>query len=469
MKKPPNVYGAKNMHHKTYPSSPQKTVAPSTNSGWTKRDWLKLLPFVVSVGFAIYKLRYKSKQEEKSQQRAHSYKTVETAQSAQAHVDAIDRTHEHRMTEKEKDLEIASEKMEMEYSIWERKEEYREMTAQKKKEAVDYDHPCESIVDIINQPNRITKFEYISDTPLTIGDLACVYSIPAMGKSILVNQILFGARSGEPTGLGCFPVDNTRPLYALLYDAEQTVEDIQVRYGSNSVELPAFEIVQDCNFDDDPDLLLKDVERKVWAKKMDTLVCIDNTSKIFPTIKAKMVTKTVRGLEALQARAKADGFSLTILLVTHSVKDPKKKKEVSNMSGSANWSRFAKTVISLSPTENDNFKVMKIEKNRRGKQGQEFILRLAQDPYPHFVNDDVATTYYIQQKPTKEELRTWPTKIRGVSRQLALELESAYIPQKYGAGKLYQQFQGRPGITNEKQIQRIIKDVQALRAKSEEA
>lgn len=435
----------------------------STSKKWGTKEWLKLAGFAVPIGWGLIKLWYKSKTEKESQQRAHIYKTAENTQTAQAHVDAIDRTHEHKMTEKEKDLEIASEKLEMEYSIWERKEEYREMAAQKKKEAVDYDHPCESINDTINQPNRITKFEYISDTPLTIGDFACAYSIPAMGKSILVNQILFGASSGEATGLGCYPVEFTRPLYALLYDAEQTEEDIQVRYGSNSVELPHIDRVQDCNFDDDPNLLLKDIERKVWAKKVDTIVCIDNTSKIFPTIKAKMVTKTVRCLEALQARAKADGFSLTILLVTHSVKDPKKNKEVSNMSGSANWSRFAKTIISLSPTDNDDFKVMKIEKNRRGKQGQEFILRRVKEPYLHFVNDEAATTSYIQQKPTKEELRLWPAKIRGVSRQLALEIESAYIPRKYGAGKLYQQFQGRPGITNEKQIQRIIKDVQALR------
>ncbi len=444
-----------------------KSSIPKTgnNPSHNGKKWLAALTISAPLIGICLKHWLGNRNKKKEQQREHKNKTAQITQTGKTRIDAIDRTHEHKMEEKEKDLEIASEKMEKEYEIWERKEEYRDLAAQKKKEAVDYDHPCESINDTINQPNRITKFEYISDTPLTNGDLACAYSIPAMGKSILVNQILFGASSGEATGLGCYPVDFTRPLYALLYDAEQTEEDIQVRYGSSPVELPHIDRVQDCNFDDDPDLLLKDIERKVWAKKMDTLVCIDNTTKIFPTMKAKMVTKTVRGLESLQARAKADGFSLTILLVTHSVKDPKKKKDVSNMSGSANWSRFAKTVISLSPTENDNFKVMKIEKNRRGKQGQEFILRLDQEPYPHFVNDEAATTSYIQQKPTKEDLRGWPPKIRGVSRQLALEIESAYIPKKYGAGRLYQKFQGRPGITNEKQIQRIIKDVQALRNK----
>lgn len=446
---------------------PVKSSIPKTgnNPSHNGKKWLAALTISAPLIGICLKHWLGNRNKKKEQQREHKNKTAQITQTGKTRIEAIDRTHEHKMEEKEKDLEIASEKMEKEYEIWERKEEYRDLAAQKKKEALDYDHPCKSINDTINQPNRITKFEYISDTPLTNGDLACAYSIPAMGKSILVNQILFGASSGEATGLGCYPVDFTRPLYALLYDAEQTEEDIQVRYSSSPVELPHIDRVQDCNFDDDPDLLLKEIERKVWAKKMDTLVCIDNTTKIFPTMKAKMVTKTVRGLESLQARAKAEGFSLTILLVTHSVKDPKKKKEVSNMSGSANWSRFAKTVISLSPTENDNFKVMKIEKNRRGKQGQEFILRLDQEPYPHFVNDEAATTSYIQQKPTKEDLRGWPSKIRGVSRQLALEIESAYIPKKYGAGRLYQQFQGRPGITNEKQIQRIIQDVQALRNK----
>lgn len=434
---------------------------------WGKEDWLKT--FVISaplIGIGLkFWLRNRSKAKE--QRIVHKNNKEEITLTGKTRIEAIDRTHELKMEEKEKDLETATEKMEKEYDIWERKEKYREEQALKKREQADYDHPCESINDTINQPNRITKFEYISDTPITVGDMACVHSIPGMGKSILVNQILIGAASGVETGLRCFDSDFTTPMYALLYDAEQTEEDIQVRYGCVGLQLPSIDRVQDCNFDDDPSLLLKDIKRKVWAKRTNSIVCIDNTTKMFPTIKAKMVTKTVRELEALQAQAKVEGFFLTILLVTHSIKDPRKRKEVSNMSGSANWSRFAKTVISLSTTESDSFKVMKIEKNRRGKQGEEFILRLEHTPYPHFINDDCATESYLQQKPTKEELRNWPSKIRGVSRQLALEIESAYVPKKYGAGRLYKQFQGRPGITGEKKIQRIIKDVQALRARSD--
>lgn len=461
-----NVYKS----NKRFPVKSSKTKTrfnSAPNKKWGAKAWLKFGAVLTPLIVCGIKCWGRNRNKKKEQERAHIYKTAEISQTAQANVDAIDRTHEHKMTEKEKDLEIASEKMEMEYDIWERKEKYREEQSLKKREQADYDHPCESINDTINQPNRITKFDYISDTPITVGDLACVHSIPGMGKSILVNQILIGAASGVETGLRCFDSDFTTPMYALLYDAEQTEEDIQVRYGCGGLQLPSIDRVQDCNFDDDPSLLLKDIKRKVWAKRTNSIVCIDNTTKMFPTIKAKMVTKIVRELEALQAQAKVEGFFLTILLVTHSIKDPRKRKEVSNMSGSANWSRFAKTVISLSPTESDSFKVMKIEKNRRGKQGEEFILRLEQNSYPHFINDDCATESYLQQKPTKEELRNWPSKIRGVSRQLALEIESAYVPKKYGAGRLYKQFQDRPGITNEKQIQRIIKDVQALRARSD--
>ena len=459
--------------YKPYKRFPFKTVLPKTRfdtahkKKWGKRKWLTVLSISTPlIGIAL-KYWWGNRNREKEQKREHKNKTAEIILTGTTRIDALDRTHEHKMEEKEKELEVASEKMEKEYEIWERKENYRENQAQKKREEVDYDHPSESLETTINQPNRISKFDYISDTPITVGDLACIHSIPGMGKSILVNQILIGAASGTETGLKCFDSDFTTPMYALLYDAEQTEEDIQVRYGRNGLHLPPIDRIQDCNFDDDPRLLLNDIKRKVWAKRTNTIVCIDNTTKMFPTIKAKMVTKTIRELEALQTQAKAEGFSLTILLVTHSIKDPRKRKEVSNMSGSANWSRFTKTVISLSPTESDSFKVMKIEKNRRGKQGEEFILRLEQNPYPHFINDDRATESYHQQKPSKEEINEWPSKIRGVSRQLALEIESAYIPKKYGAGRLYQQFQGRSGITNEKQIQRIIKDVQALRARSD--
>ena len=447
---------------------PVKSSIPKTgnNPSHNGKKWLAALTISAPLIGICLKHWLGNRNKKKEQQREHKNKTAQITQTGKTRIDAIDRTHEHKMEEKEKDLEIASEKMEKEYEIWERKEQFRENQAQKKLYEIDYDHPCENVSDIINKPNRITKFSYISDTPITKGDFVCIHAIPGMGKSIVVNQILAGASSGTPTGLGCYPVDNVTPMYALLYDAEQTDEDIQVRYGEGDTDVLNIDRVQDCFFDDNPMLLVKDIERKVWAEQTDSIVCIDNTTKIFPTLKAKMVTKTVRALEDLQARAKKDGFSLTIILVTHSVKDPKKSKDVANMSGSANWSRFTKTVISLSPTESDSLKVMKIEKNRRGKkQGEEFILRLVQEPYLHFVNDDAATEAHLQQKPSKEELRKWPSKIRGVSRLLAIEIESAYVPRKYGAGKLYQQFQGRPGVVNEKQIQRIIKDVQVLRNK----
>ena len=456
-------------HNKRFPvkSSTLKTgTKPTHKKKWGAREWLAALTISAPLIGICLKHWLGNRNRKKSQQRAHDYKTAENDQVAKNQIAAIDRTHDHKMEEKKRDLELTSDKLEKEYEIWVRKEQYRENQAQAKRETIDYDHPCESLNDIVNRPDRIDKFDYISDTPITVGDLACVYSVPGMGKSILVNQILIGAASGSETGLGCFEADYATPMYALLYDAEQTTEDIQVRYGNDGLYSLNIDRVEDCNFDDDPTLLVKDIKRKVWAKKVNSVVCIDNTSKMFPTIKAKMVTKAVRELEALQAEAKAEGFNLTILLVTHSIKDPRKRKDVSNMSGSANWSRFAKTVISLSPTESDNLKVMKIEKNRRGKQGEEFVLRREQNPYLHFVNDSRATESYLHQKPSTEELKSWPSVIHGVKRQLALEIVSAYVPQKYGAGKLFKQFQGRPGVTNEKQIQRIIKTVRELRDKS---
>ncbi len=444
-------------------TSKKKNWGSTANKKWSIKHYIGLAAIVVPAGVSIFKVWYNGKIKKMEQKRQYEYTLTEIAQTGKTRIDAIDRTHSHKMDEKKMDLENASEKMELEYEIWERKETFRERQAQKKRDEIDYDHPIESMNDTIHQPNRIKKFDYISDTPLTTSDLACIYSMPAIGKSILANQILIGAASGTPTGIGCFIPDNLKPMYALLYDAEQTDEDIQVRYGNHDLTLPHIDRVQDCNFDDDPMLLVNDIKRKVWEKKIDSIVCIDNTSKMFPTIKARLVTQTIRTLEKLQEQAKKDGFNLAIILVTHSVKVPGKSKEVHNMSGSANWSRFAKTVISLSPTEDDKFKVMKIEKNRRGKQGEEFILRIEANPYVHFVNDASATENYLLKKPTKEELKGWPSKICGVSRILALEIESAYIPGKYGAGSLYRQFQNRPGITNEKKIQRIIKKVQELR------
>lgn len=435
---------------------------------WGKKEWLIAAGIIIPAGTAVYKCWRKEKSKKKEQERDLENKLIAIKESSKARLREISQAHENRMKEKEQDHRYAIEREAYEHEIWVKKEEYRDMHSRECQLEFDYDHPSENLSDTVNKPDRVQKFSYIQDTPFTFGDLACIYSPPGYGKSILSNGVLIGASSGIPSGLGCFPPEDTPPMYALLYDAEQTDEDIQVRYGANDAVIPNIGRVSDCNFDDNPMLLVKDIERKVWAKRQDAIVCIDNTSKMFPTIPAKVVSQTVKAMENLQARAKADGFSLTFLLITHSVKDPKKSKSVANMSGSANWSRFAKTVISLSAlTDEDNhYKVMKIEKNRRGKQGEEYILRLEEKPYLHFVNDAVATANH-QEKPSNDGFKDWPKEIRGVSRQLALEIADAYIPGEKGARSLYKHFQNRPGVKNEKQIQRMISDIKKLRAKNQ--
>lgn len=434
---------------------------------WGTREWLFTASIIVPAGIAVYKCWRKETSKKKEQERDIENKLIAINKTSEARLREMDKAHHHKMTEIERNHMNDLEKLDKEFENFCKKEEFRELHSREGQSEVDYDHPSESIPDTINKPDRVRRFKYIQDTPLTFGDLACLYSIPGLGKSILANGMLIGAASGMPSGLGCYSHEETPPMYALLYDAEQTDEDIQVRYGVNNAVLPNIERVSDCNFDDNPMLLVKDIQRKVWAKKQNAIVCIDNTSKMFPTIQAKVVSKTIKALEKLQEYAKEDGFSLTVLLVSHSVKDPKKSKSVANMSGSANWSRFAKTVISLSALsdENNAYKVMKIEKNRRGKQGEEFILRMEEKPYLHFVNDAEATANHIQEKPSNDGFKGWPNQIRGVSRQLAVEIADAYIPRKNGAGSLYKHFQNRPGVKNGKQIQRIIKDVGRLRAK----
>lgn len=461
-------HGRYGYHASFNPSLLNRGTGRQPHKRWGTREWLFTASIIVPAGIAVYKCRRKETSKKKEQERDIENKLIAINKTSEARLREMEKAHQHKMTEIERNHLNDLEKLDKEFENFCKKEEFRELHSRESQSEVDYDHPSESISDTINKPDRVRRFKYIQDTPLTFGDLACLYSIPGLGKSILANGMLIGAASGTPSGLGCYSHEETPPMYALLYDAEQTDEDIQVRYGVNDAMLPNIERVSDCNFDDKPMLLVKDIERKVWAKRQNAIVCIDNTSKMFPTIPAKVVAQTVKAMENLQAKAKADGFSLTILLITHSVKDPKKSKSVANMSGSANWSRFAKTVISLSTLygENNVYKVMKIEKNRRGKQGEEFILRMEEKPYLHFVNDAVATANHLQEKPPTDGFKDWPKEIRGVSRQLALEIADAYIPGEYGAGKLYKHFQNRPGVNNEKQIQRLIKDVEKLRAKN---
>lgn len=61
------------------------------------------------------------------------------------------------------------------------------------------------------------------------------------------------------------------------------------------------------------------------------------------------------------------------------------------MVGSVNWNRLFKTVLSISPSDfGDDYKILKVEKDRSSSKMNNIILKRVESPYLHF-------EYYLEE------------------------------------------------------------------------
>lgn len=76
--------------------------------------------------------------------------------------------------------------------------------------------------------------------------------------------------------------------------------------------------------------------------------------------------------------------TVSFIVVLHSIWNSK-GKGIQEMSGSVNWNRLFKTVISISPSDlGDDYRILKIEKDRSVSKRNNIIIKRIELPYLHF-------------------------------------------------------------------------------------
>lgn len=256
-------------------------------------------------------------------------------------------------------------------------------------EQVNEEHEWEDLSEVVNVPDACQKIEYFPGTPVHKGDLCCIYSPTGQGKSTLVMQMLIAMASGKNAGI----VKDNKPDYkshvVYLYDSELTKEDFQVRYGKSGLDLSNIRMMQSSNFYEIEKLIVN-IKNTIEKETHDCVVAIDNMTDMFPRLKEEQVRQFKYSLNRIQKDASDRGVTVTFIVVHHSVKNSK-GKGVQEMAGSVNWNRLFKTVIAISSSDfGDDYKILKVEKDRSASKRNNIILKRVESPYLHF-------EYYLEE------------------------------------------------------------------------
>ncbi len=270
-----------------------------------------------------------------------------------------------------------------------------EKAAKEKDQEVKY-HICE-ILGLFNpaqpQPTSLnSKIEDGSDTykPLPLvgtlfkrGDRAVVVSPPGVGKSIFCWQTGIAVSEGRCPEYLPQCSDHAAPQKVFIYDGELDDDDVKQRYGrrkysDNLVRYPAskFRTVY---------YLLQHIYDITVGLAGDATFILDNLYALMPTMTTEETRIFLDGLDSIQRKALENGHRITIIIVTHTVKDVNGIPRLKDVAGSAHISRFAKSELSLAALPGkDNQVALVTNKKRYSNKKDACIIELQYTDYLHF-------------------------------------------------------------------------------------
>lgn len=339
-------------------------------------------------------------------------------------------------------------------------------------EQEDEKHEWNDLSDVVNDPAACQQIEYFPGTPVHKGDLCCIYSPTGQGKSTLVMQMLIAMASGENAGIVNDNQPNYNPHIVYLYDSESTREDFQVRYGKGNLDLSNIRIMQASNFYN-IERLIKNIESTIAKENHDCVVAIDNMTDMFPRLSEEQVRLFKNSLSRIQKDASDRGLTVSLIVVLHSVKNSN-GKGIQEMAGSVNWNRLFKTVISISPSDiGDDYKILKVEKDRSASKRNNIILRRIENPYLHFeYYSEECKTAPFQDVEVKmpEFIDNIPTKVIEEMYRLKNTKDTAEKNMSYR--KIIKCYGSQYGLKHPTQVERLfskyLKNKSSLKLKKEE-
>lgn len=215
------------------------------------------------------------------------------------------------------------------------------------------------------------------------GDRAVVVSPPGVGKSIFCWQTGIAISEGRCVEYLPQCSDHAAPQKVYIYDGELDDDDVKQRYGrrkysDNLVRYPAskFRTVF---------YLLKHIFDITVDLDGDATFVLDNLLALMPTMTTEETRIFLDGLDSIQRKALEKGHRITIIIVTHTVKDVNGIPRLKDVAGSAHISRFAKSELSLATLPGKDNQVALVTNKKRYSNKKDAIIMESQDTdYLHF-------------------------------------------------------------------------------------
>ncbi len=220
---------------------------------------------------------------------------------------------------------------------------------------------------------------------ITQGEIAVIFAPSGQGKSTLAMQGGIETAKGSPCSLVAKDETAHKAQNVIIYDVEQSDEDIRVRYSGYDCP-DKLQRVANCSFENSGKLI-HDIELRLKGQDGDVTIIIDNITSIMPALDGESVRVFFNGLKKLQAEYNTDNRALTFILIGHTPKiEITKLPTLYDMTGSSNNANFTDCMYALCPTNlGDKYKALLTLKFRKGERNENaIVLRREQAPYLHF-------------------------------------------------------------------------------------
>lgn len=251
-----------------------------------------------------------------------------------------------------------------------------------------------SLTSNIEGSNATIKPKSLVGTLFKSGDRAVVVSLPGIGKSIFCWQTGIAISEGKCVEYLPHFSDHADPQKVYIYDGELDDDDVKQRYGrrkysDNLVRYPAskFRTVF---------YLLQHIYDITVGLVGDATFILDNLYALMPTMTSEETRTFLDGLDAIQRKALDNGHRITIIIVTHTVKDVNGIPRLKDVAGSAHISRFAKSELSLVALPDASNRVAVVtNKKRYSNHKDAYLMELKDNDYLHFEYVDKVSNAYI--------------------------------------------------------------------------
>lgn len=226
------------------------------------------------------------------------------------------------------------------------------------------------------------------------GDRAVVVSLTGIGKSIFSWQTGIAVSEGKSPEYLPQSSEHAAPQKVFIYDGELDKDDIKQRYGQR-VFSDLLVRYPHCKFRTIY-YLLTHIYENVESLDGDATFILDNLYALMPTMTSEETRTFLDGLDIIQRKALDKGHSITIIIVTHTVKDVNGIPRLKDVAGSAHISRFAKSVLSLVDLpDNTNRVAVVTNKKRYSNHKDAYLMEVKESDYLHFEYIDKVSNAYI--------------------------------------------------------------------------